>query len=235
MQAPLGETHARGHDATLARLAEHFLQALEREREPAGCDVFATEVGEQRVVAAAGGEARSDALRIALEDDAGVVVKRVDDREVKRDAASLEQVADAIDEKPQLSGATLLLGHASLGKQGIHAVDDVDAAADARDGADGAGGRGVEALLGCDQLVEADEVGAVHEVEGGLDEVCRGGAGREQRGERRHRAKGDAPRGDVEGGEGLGEQAHDLDLRRGAVGTDELDSELRELSRLTLE
>ena len=64
-------------------------------------------------------------------------------------------------------------------------------------------------------------------VEGG-----RGGAGVEQRREGHDRAEDNAPVRDLERAERLGEQAHDLDLRGGAVLADELDAELRELAGL---
>ena len=75
----------------------------------------------------------------------------------------------------------------------------------------------------------------MHEGEGALAEVRRGSALVEKRGERCHGAEDDAPRGNLELGEDLGEETDDLSLGRGPLVAHELDAELRELARLALE
>jgi hypothetical protein len=59
------------------------LQALEREHEAAGGRICKALVCKHGVIASARGDGGRDALGVALEDGARVVVKRVDDREVK--------------------------------------------------------------------------------------------------------------------------------------------------------
>ena len=225
--------HAGRHHAGLARLAEDLLEALEREGKAAGSETRTPEVVEDRVVAPARGEARCDTLRVALEDDAGVVVERVDDREVKGEPALLEEVGERVGEARELGGSARGPLHAGLGEKGVETGDDLSAAPEPRHLAQGARCRGGELGRGRDQLVERDEVGVVNELAHALREGLGGRAGVEQGRERHGRAEDDAPRRHLERAQDLGEQAHDLDLRRRPILGHELDAELRELPRLT--
>ena len=96
----------------------------------------------------------------------------------------------------------------------------------------GAGGRRLERRRGVDELVEAHQVGVVHERKDLGGELGARAAVGKKRGQRRDGAEDEAPRGNLEGGQRLGEQANDLDLGGSAVGAHELNAELRELAGL---
>ena len=106
-QRPLGKRDLARHHTRLALLAQHLLKALEREHEPAGGRVLEPLVCEDRVIAAARCDGGRDALRVALEHGARVVVKRVDDREVKAKRAALDEPGQAARELAQVT-CTLL-------------------------------------------------------------------------------------------------------------------------------
>lgn len=211
-----GHAHARRHHAGVAGLAQNLLEALQREGKAAGGKAGAAEVCQDGVVAAAGGQAPGDALRVGLEDDAGVVVEGIDDGEVKARAAVVKEVTELGHERAELLAAALCHGHVGFGQQSVDLVDDLEAAVHARDGVQGANGGGLERGGGVHELVEGDEVGVVHQGKDPLAEVGRGGAVGQQGRQGRDRAKDHAPGGNAQLGQDLGEKVHDLDLRRRA-------------------
>ena len=234
-QGTLGDAHARRDDARPSLLAEHLLQPLEAHREAAGRHPLAAEVVEDGVVAAARGEGGRDALRVALEDDARVVVEGVDDREVEAEPPLPHEDRAARDELAELLGATLARLDAGRPQELVDAVDDRDVAVQARHLVQGAPLSVREPLRGVHVLVEGDEVGLVDVAEHAPGELVGDVAGGQQRGQRADRPADDPPVGDVQPGEDLGEELDHLGLRALAAAAHELDAELGELARLPLE
>lgn len=104
----------------------------------------------------------------------------------------------------------------------------------ARDAREGAGHRRGQVGRG-NELVEAHEVGLVHELLHALAEGVAGGALAQQRRDGHDRAADDSPTVDAQGLERLGQKRDDLGLGCRTLAADELDAHLRELARLPLE
>ncbi len=208
------------------------MQTLERKGKTAGSKAGTPQVGKDGVVAAARGYARGDALGVALEDDARVVVEAVDDREVKAQTTLVKEVGELCHQGLELGGAAHGGRHVGAGQKVVDLVDDIDAAVHARDCVQSAGSGGLELGRGVDQLVQGDEVRAVDQGKDLLAKVRAGGASVEKGRERGHRAKGHAPGGNAQGVQNLGQKADDLNLGGRAVGSHKFDAQLSELTGL---
>ena len=204
--------------------------ALEEEREAGGGTAFAV-CPDGVVVAAAAAQRASQARRVGLEHDAGVVVEAAHDGEVDLDAVRQARGLQQVERLLQAVKARLA---AQRGHQLAHLGDGGAPAADASELADGLGEHRRNALraLACGQLVERDEVRRVVRVEHGLTPLRCGAAACQQRAQHRHRCKRDLEIGHAGEFERFGQQAHHLGVGRRARLADELDAHLRGLARL---
>ncbi len=108
-QWPLRQAHIRAYDAALALLTQYLLQTLEGEGEAAGRHVRPAEVREYCIIAAARSNRGGNALGVALEDDARIVVEGVRNREVEGETSFFDEVRKRRDERAQLTRSPL--GH----------------------------------------------------------------------------------------------------------------------------